>query len=96
MPERVTVLLMGFGCACWVLWLLGLAHERLSRRKSTTTSEPRRRQSIIKRGWNVLQAARQKRRKPAILAPPEPRVLTYQRRFPGFRQPCDASLVELW
>jgi hypothetical protein len=95
-PERVTVLLMGFGCAFWALWLLGRAHERRSRRKPTTSREQRRRQNVIKRGWDVLQAARKKRRKLALPSPPEPRVLTYQRRFPGFRQPCDASLVELW
>jgi hypothetical protein len=27
---------------------------------------------------------------------PEPRVLEYRRRFPGFRLSCDASFVELW
>jgi hypothetical protein len=30
-PARVTVLLMGFGCACWLLWILGRRHERTSR-----------------------------------------------------------------
>jgi hypothetical protein len=95
-PARVTILLMGFGTACWALWLLGRTHERISRRKPTTTRSQSRRQSVIKRGWEVLQAARKRRQMPCLPPPPAPRVLTYQRRFPGFRLPCDASLVELW
>ena len=93
---RVTMLLMGFGCACWALWLLGRSDERISRRKPTTTRSQPRRQNVIQRGWDVLQAARKRRQMPTIPRPPAPRVLTYQRRFPGFRLPCDASLVELW
>jgi hypothetical protein len=93
---RVSILLMGFGCACWALWLLGRSHERHSRRKPTTTRSQPRRQNVIKRGWDVLQAARKRRDMPTIPEPLPPRVLDYQRRFPGFRLPCDASLVELW
>jgi hypothetical protein len=95
-PERVAVLLMGFGCACWALWMLGRSNERRSRRKPTTTRTQLRRQNIIKRGWDVLQAARKRRCMPLMPAPPAPRVLDYQRRFPGFRLSCDAASVELW
>jgi len=95
-PSRVTILLMGFGCACWALWLLGRANERRARRKPTTTRSQVRRQNVIKRGWDVLQAARKRRSMPRIPAPPAPRVLEYQRRFPGFQLPCDAAWVELW
>jgi hypothetical protein len=78
-PARVMVLLMGFGCACWALWLLGRTHEQTSRRKpSTTKSQPRRR-SVVKWGWEVLRAAC-KRRKPLEVPPPSaPRVLDYRR-----------------
>lgn len=95
-PPRVAILLMGFGCACWALWLLGRAHERLSQRKPSTTRTQLRRQNVIKRGWEMLQAARKQRSMPTIPPPPAPRVLTYQRHFPGFRLPCDAAWVELW
>lgn len=93
-PERVTILLMGFGCACWALWILGRTHERRSRRKSTTTRTQHQRQNVIKRGWDVLQAARKRRVMPTLPTPPAARVLTYQRTFPGHRLPCDASMVE--
>jgi hypothetical protein len=95
-PERVTILLMGAGCACWALWLLGRSRERPVRRKPTTTRSQTRRQNIIKRGWDVLQAARKKRTMPSMPSPCAARVLDYQRRFPGFRLSCDASLVALW
>lgn len=95
-PSRVTILLMGFGCACWALWLLGRANERLARRKRSTTRTQLRRQNVIKRGWEVLQAARKRRNMPRLPPPPAPRVLDYQRRFPGFRLSCDAAWVELW
>jgi len=35
-PERVLVLLMGFGAACWALWLLGRTHEHVPQCKATT------------------------------------------------------------
>jgi hypothetical protein len=95
-PARVAILLMGFGCACWALWLLGRTHERQPRRKPTTTRTQLRRQNVIKRGWEVLQAARKRRTMPVLPPPPAPRVLDYQRRFPGFRLACDAAWVELW
>lgn len=94
--ERVTVLLMGAGCACWALWLFGRSSERVSKRKPTTTRSQTRRHNSIKRGWDILQAARKKRKMPVVPLPCAPRVLDYQRRFPGFRLPCDASLVALW
>jgi len=95
-PSRVAVLLMGFGCACWALWLLGRANERLPRRKSSTVRSQLRRQNVIKRGWEVLQAGRKRRSMPRIPPPPASRVLDYQKRFPGFRLSCDAAWVELW
>jgi hypothetical protein len=95
-PERVCILLMGFGCACWALWILGRYHERLPKRKPTTTRSQPRRQNVIKRGWDMLQTARKRRAMPIMPELPTPRVLDYQRRLPGFRLPCDASLVELW
>lgn len=95
-PSRVTILLMGFGCACWALWLVGRATERLSRRKPTTTRSQVRRQNVVKRGWDVLQAARKRHRMPRIPVPPAPRVLEYQKRFPGFQLSCDAAWVALW
>ena len=95
-PSRVTILLMGFGCACWALWLLGRATERLARRKPSTTRTQLRRQNVIKRGWDVLQVARKRRCMPTLPAPPAPRVLDYKKRFPGFRLSCDAAWVELW
>lgn len=52
-PGRVTILLMAAGCACWALWLLGRSCERTSKRKPTTTKNQKRRQNIIKRGWDV-------------------------------------------
>jgi hypothetical protein len=95
-PARVAILLMGFGCACWALWILGRAHERVVKPKKPSRRPPVRRQNIIKRGWEVLQAARKRRRMPPLPVLPEPRVLEYRRRFPGFRLSCDASFVELW
>lgn len=93
---RVTILLMGFGCACWALWLSGRQHERRQRRKPSTTRSQPQRQTIIKRGWDILHRARKRRHMPVIPPPPAPRVLDYYRRFPGFRLSCDASLVKLW
>jgi hypothetical protein len=95
-PGRVAILLMGFGVACWALWLLGRANEKRARRKPTTTRTQRRRQNVVKRGWEVLQAARKRRCMPVLPPPPAPRVTDYQHRFPGYRLPCDAAWVELW
>jgi hypothetical protein len=95
-PERVTILLMGFGCACWALWSLGRAYEKVARRKPTTKRPQKRRQSIIKRGWEMLNTARKRKRMPQMPSPPAPRVLDYLRLIPGTRRPCDAAWVELW
>lgn len=48
--ERVLVLLIGFGAACWALWLLGRTHEHIPRCKSTTTRPQYRRRNMLKRG----------------------------------------------
>lgn len=95
-PPRVTILLMGFGCACWALWVLGRVHEKTSKRKPTTTKTQSRRRNIIKWGWEVLRSACKRRNILAVPPPPAPRVLDYQRRAPGYRMSCDASTVELW
>lgn len=68
-------LLLRFGCACWVLWLPGRTHERVSKRKPTTTKSQPHRQNVIKRGWDVLQPARKRRHMPALPPRPAPRVL---------------------
>lgn len=80
------------------LWLclLGRKHERVGRRKPETTRSQKRRQNVIKRGWDMLHDARKRQGTFTIPLPPAPRVLNYIRRFPGFRLPCDASLVGLW
>jgi hypothetical protein len=95
-PERVAILLMAFGCACWALWCLGRAHERVRHPTTPPKQRPSRRQNIIKRGWDVLQSARKQRCMPVMPSLPQPRVLDYHRRFPGLRLPCDANLVALW
>lgn len=92
----MTILLMGFGCACWALWFFGHANERLPRRKPTTTRTQLHRQNVIKRGWEVLQAARKRPCLPIIPQPPAPRVFEYQKQFPGFRLSCNAAWVEFW
>ena len=48
--ERVIVLLMGFGAACWALWLLGRQHEHIPKCKATTTRPQPRRRNILKHG----------------------------------------------
>jgi hypothetical protein len=48
--ERVLVLLMGFGTACWALWLLGRTHEHIPRCKPTTSCPQPRRRNILKHG----------------------------------------------
>ncbi len=93
---KLRIAVFSAGVALGALWLLGRTHERLSKRKPTTTKSQPRRQTVIKRGWDVLQAARKRRQMPSLPPPPAPRVLEYQRHFPGYRLPCDASLVELW
>ena len=95
-PPRVTILLMGFGCACWALWLLGRTQEKTSQRKPTTKKSQPRRWNVIKWGWEILHAACKRRKTLDLPSPPAPRVLTYQRRSPGYRMSCDASIVELW
>lgn len=95
-PPRVTILLMGFGCSCWALWLLGRTHEKTSQRKPTTKKSQPRRRNIIKWGWDILRTACKRRKTLTLPPPPAPRVLNYQRRAPGYRLSCDASVVELW
>ena len=48
--ERVLVLLMSFGVACWALWLFGRTHEHIPQCKETTTRPQPRRRNILKPG----------------------------------------------
>jgi hypothetical protein len=48
--ERVMVLLIGFGVACWALWLLGREYEHVPRCKETTSRPQPRRRNILKHG----------------------------------------------
>jgi len=93
-PPRVAILLMGFGCACWNSGCSG-APATGCRAASRPRRAQLRRRNVIKRGWEVLQAAR-KRRSIPLIPPPMPRVLDYQCRFLGSRLPCGAAWVELW
>lgn len=95
-PERVMILLMGFGCACWALWVLGRAYEQVAQRQPTTKRPQKRRQSILKRGWEILHNARKRQQMPQMPAPPALRVLDYLRLIPGQRRSCDAAWVALW
>lgn len=80
-PERVEVLLIGISCALWAMWLLGRAHERIPKRKATTTKPQQRRKSIIKQGIAAFKQATKKKRSLTLQAPPKPRVLDYERMF---------------
>jgi hypothetical protein len=52
--ECVLVLLMGFGAACWAIWLLGHTHEHIPKCKPTTTRPQPRRRNILKHGAIVF------------------------------------------
>ena len=79
--ERVTVLLIGISCALWAMWLLGRAHERLPKRKLTTSTVQSRRKSIIKQGISVFTNATKKHLALSLGTPPQLRVLDYQHTF---------------
>jgi hypothetical protein len=79
--DRVLVLLMGFGAACWALWLLGRTHEHIPQCKETTTRPQLRRRNILKHGA-ITFCTRTKRREPLVLPKlPAARVLDYPRLF---------------
>jgi hypothetical protein len=80
-PERVLVLLMGFGATCWALWLLGRTHEHIPQCKQTTTRPQPRRRNILKHGA-ITFVTLVKRREPLHLPTlPILRVLDYPRSF---------------
>jgi len=79
--ERVLVLLMGFGAACWALWLLGRIHEHIPQCKETTTRPQPRRRTILKHGAITFRTTT-KRGEPLVLPKlPAARVLDYPRFF---------------
>lgn len=79
--ERVVVLLMGFGVACWALWLIGRAHEHIVHCKATTEKPQPRRRNILKHGAITFRT-KTKRQEQLILPPlTAARVLDYPRFF---------------
>jgi hypothetical protein len=79
--ERVMILLMGFGAACWALWLLGRQQEHIPQCKETTTRPQPRRRNILKHGAITFRT-KSKRREPLVLWELVPlRVLDYPRFF---------------
>jgi hypothetical protein len=80
-PERVEILLIGVSCALWVMWMLGRTHERIPKRKPTTTTPQKRRKSIIKQGIDVFEKFRKKKIILTLESLPQLRVLDYERIF---------------
>jgi hypothetical protein len=80
-PERVLVLLMGFGTACWALWLLGRTHEHIPQCKASTIRPQPRRRNILKHG--ALTFVTRTKRREALVLPKltAVRVLDYPRFF---------------
>jgi hypothetical protein len=79
--ERVLVLLMGFGVACWALRLFGRTHEHIPQCKETTTRPQPRRRNILKHGA-ITFVTRTKRQESTHLPKLPPlRVLNYPRSF---------------
>jgi hypothetical protein len=85
--ERVMVLLLGFGAACWALWLLGRVHEHFPKCKEGTKRLQPRRRNILKHGA-ILFRTKSKRGETLVL--PQlvaARVLDY----PRFSRPIMAA-----
>jgi hypothetical protein len=79
--ERVLVLLMGFGAACWALWLLGRKHEHIPKCKPSTTRPQSRRRNILKHGAMTFATKTKQGHRlvlPSLIAV---RVLDYPRFF---------------
>jgi hypothetical protein len=79
--ERVLVLLMGFGAACWALWLLGRTHEHIPKCKPTTTRPQPRRRNILKHGAIVFRTKTKQRKSLVLPKLTTTRVLDYPRFF---------------
>jgi Transposase DDE domain len=79
--ERVLVLLIGFGAACWALWLLGRTHEHIPRCKPTTTRPQYRRRNILKHGAITFVTRAKQGASLALPRLPKLRVLDYPRIF---------------
>lgn len=79
--ERVLVLLMGFGVACWALWLLGRTHEHIPRCKATTEKPQPRRRNVLKHGAITFRTRCKRRLKSLLPKLPAVRVLDYPRFF---------------
>jgi hypothetical protein len=79
--ERVLVLLIGFGTACWALWLLGRTHEHIPQCKETTIRPQPCRRNILKHGAITFRT-KTKRGEPLVLPKlTATRVLDYPRFF---------------
>ena len=85
--ERVLVLLMGFGAACWALWLLGRTHEHVPKCKPTTTRPQPRRRNILKHGALVFVTKTKRRERLVLPKLTALRVLDY----PSFFLPPGAA-----
>ena len=79
--ERVLVLLMGFGAACWALWLLGRMHEHIPQCKATTTRPQPRRRNILKHGAITFRTKTKRREALVLPKLAATRVLDYPRFF---------------
>jgi hypothetical protein len=80
-PERVLVLLMGFGAACWALWLLGRTHEHVPECKPSTTRPQPRRRNVLKHGAMVFRTKTKQRKSLVLPKLTATRVLDYPRFF---------------
>jgi hypothetical protein len=79
--ERVLVLLMSFGAACWALWLLGRTHEYIPQCKATTNRPQPQRRNILKHGAITFRTRSKQQLPSSLPALPAARVLDYPRSF---------------
>jgi hypothetical protein len=79
--ERVMVLLIGFGAACWALWLLGREYEHVPRCKETTSRPQPRRRNILKQGAISFRTRSKRGERLVLPRLAAARVLDYPRFF---------------